>query len=278
MTLKNYSAALRTKRSEFTLIELLVVIAIIAILAAILLPALQSARERGRSNGCLNNMKQFNTLWVQYSNDFDEQLLPSYMNNGGYVNDVKGTTSPKCWSEFMTKSRYMGRGPAVSKMYNDSTTGYTHPLLVCPTGFARKSLNTYNRFPIRNAYAYNFWFNSYGESGKLVLPQYSLTKMSQLRQTSKAMVLVDDWNRDSTPQTYRGYYTADGCKGGAQSLQKVAYEGKMSIGTRGAHKRNASMLFGDGHANLQDFFYTTKTYHSEGSLIVWQGTISETKF
>lgn len=76
----------RSKRckSHFTLIELLVVIAIIAILAAILLPALQSARERGRSASCTNNIKQLGTLVEFYVSTYDGYLPAAKSHKDGY--------------------------------------------------------------------------------------------------------------------------------------------------------------------------------------------------
>ncbi|MBO5668610.1 MAG: DUF1559 domain-containing protein [Lentisphaeria bacterium] len=78
--MKKYSE----KRINFTLIELLVVIAIIAILAAILLPALNSARERGRSASCINNLKNIATATMQYADDNEDYfprqkvIIPAY--------------------------------------------------------------------------------------------------------------------------------------------------------------------------------------------------------
>ncbi|MBI4023543.1 MAG: type II secretion system protein [Verrucomicrobia bacterium] len=64
------------RRCGFTLVELLVVIAIISILAALLLPAIQNARDRAKEAACVNNIKQIYLLCSLYAND-NRDYLPS---------------------------------------------------------------------------------------------------------------------------------------------------------------------------------------------------------
>src|SRR6266567_4401754 len=58
----------------FTLIELLVVVVVVAILAALLLPALDKAREQGRSSVCRNNMRQIGLAITLYADDNSDYL------------------------------------------------------------------------------------------------------------------------------------------------------------------------------------------------------------
>lgn len=112
------------KKSKFTLIELLVVIAIIAILAAILLPALGSARERGRSASCVSNLKQLGTAGAMYGDNYNGYF---FHKNAMFKNTV--------YSCMPRLSEYVG-GPSFSEIEAvevDNRMSMTPSIFYCPS-------------------------------------------------------------------------------------------------------------------------------------------------
>jgi prepilin-type N-terminal cleavage/methylation domain-containing protein/prepilin-type processing-associated H-X9-DG protein len=126
------------KRPGFTLVELLVVIAIIGVLVALLLPAVQSAREAARRVSCTNNVMQLNL--ALHGHEFHHEVLPAGVTNpdGPIRNEPQG--NHVSWIvkilPFMEQNVAYGKFDQAAGAYadvNSEIRGVRIKLLECPS-------------------------------------------------------------------------------------------------------------------------------------------------
>jgi prepilin-type N-terminal cleavage/methylation domain-containing protein len=195
-------------RRAFTLVELLVVIAIIGVLVALLLPAVQSARESARRSRCSNNVKQ---LGLAYQNYHDTYKRVVRLHHGTGLTDAAGTAlsgTSKCGNAFWELMPFLEQESLYTKARGDlylggSPRAYTRVIadLVCATDDRQRSYSGGNW--MYGNYAINFQVAGRPENGDNI-------KGTSCDIAPKSYVNGDAAQSNLTPQIDMGRLFTDG--------------------------------------------------------------------
>ena len=243
---------------SFTLIELLVVIAIIAILASLLLPALNSARERVYSVQCMSNQKQLGTIFMNYTMDHKDYLpIPRQPQTGFPVGGVHQIF----WPWLFCYNKYATNGLIFTCPGKHGTSG-VYDRWKWATVEKGGPTTDYGWFG-NSVYAYpDYGFNCYQTLTTYPLPDYGAIgfqtgKVTRIKNSSATILTAD------TVDNVNWTVNSKDCRGLYDLLSARVSSTSVQVGQLYAvHKRSVNVLWVDGHVSNQPVENMMNPYQS----------------
>ncbi|MDD2478711.1 MAG: prepilin-type N-terminal cleavage/methylation domain-containing protein [Victivallaceae bacterium] len=221
------SKAKSHKSLQFTLIELLVVIAIIAILASMLLPALNSARNKAYTATCQSNLKDIGTSMNMYSGDWDSYYIPSYH---GVVDG---------WWAFMLKTNGYITNPktyfcdaALKALPGKYTGGDTSAILYPNSPWPYHYIT----------YGYNHYYAG-GDFSQVPFKGSTPAKVGMFKYPSRKILMAE--------ARFKGEEFPDQYKYGSAIISPNVNESNLTNVIHDVHSGSANILWIDGHVSLE---------------------------
>ena len=227
----------KASRRAFTLVELLVVIAIIGILIALLLPAVQAAREAARRSQCGDNFKQ---IGIALQNYHDVNRSFPTMTTWGIAGNSPQPAYHHTWIEailpFLEQQPLYEKTSRTILVWGQPIVGTQLPVLRCPSDTEYTDITTTHNIAITNyggSEGYHWWNNAYNVLGDNVTREYSgifttqqWNKIADVRDGTSTTVAVAECN--STGYKWGGFHTSGTGwvrAGGGEGVYRSAFIG-----------------------------------------------------